>query len=160
MMDSCKDLIDRAHRSLKVAGHMIEKTYPMVNDPKLILAVAGDIYSAVLSSMTAVVLKEGEVVNEDFKSRFDSFRKLAPDYGFTSDDNLLIAKLDRIITAHRESPVEFPRKDHFVICGDKYDCMKLSIDEMKNYLFNATLFVEKADVVVKKGDISHERLLG
>ena len=156
MVDSSKDFMDKAQRSLKVAGHMIEKTYPMVNDPKLILAVAGDIYSAVLSSMTAIVLKEGEVVTADFQSRFDSFRKLAPDHGFTSDDNVLIEKLDRIITAHRESPVVFPRKDQFVICGDKYDCMKISIDEMKNYLFNATLFVEKADIVVKKGDIFHE----
>lgn len=156
MMDSCEDLIDKAHRSLKVARHMIEKTYPMVDDPKLILAVAGDIYDAVLNSMTAVVLNNGEVITDNFQSRFDSFKRVATGYGFTHEDNGLIAELDELITAHRESPVEFPRKDHFIICDDKYDFMKISLEDTKKYLFRATLFVEKADVAVKKGDVFHE----
>ena len=48
-------MLDRARKSLKVAEQMLIHTYPVVEDPKLILAVAGDVYAALEQSMDALL---------------------------------------------------------------------------------------------------------
>ena len=149
-MESFEDLRARARRSLQIAEHMITRTYPLVNDPKLILAVADDIYTAVMSSMTAILVRKNQDFSDDFSSRFAVFQKIAPDYGFTSEDMAFIKEINNIISEHEESPVEFARKDRFVICDNEYDCKSISLEDMKNYLFRARLFIEKAESALEK----------
>jgi len=142
-MDSQADLRDRAKRSLKVAEHMLTQTYPIVNDPKLILAISEDIYTALSSSMSAITLSEG-----DFHQDFADFKQRSSELGFKEDEIDLIERFHSIITEHKESPVEFARKDKFVICDEKYNFDSLSLDDMKSYLFRARLFVEKAEAIL------------
>ena len=156
LMESAEDLRTRARRSLHIAEHMIKETYPVVNDPKLILAVAGDIYAAVMNSMTSVLMEKKKEFSDDFQSRFEAFKSIAPACGFREEDNALIADMETLMAAHRQSPVEFPRKDLFIICDDKYDIKSISVDDMKNYLCRAKLFLEKAELVAVKGRPEHE----
>jgi hypothetical protein len=156
-MESCEDLKERARRSIQVAEHMLIKTYPVVDDPKLILAVAGDIYTALTSSMEALLISKKEEnqleFSNDFSSRFSAFKGIANDHGFSEEDLAMIEELDRIMEEHRESPVEFARKDKFVICDEKYNLEAISLDDMKSYLFKARLFIEKAETIMNSKEI-------
>ncbi len=149
-MESSYDLRARARRSLEVAEQVLIRTYPVVKDPKLILAVAGDIYSAVTSSIEAFILEKGGDLGADFRSNLAKFTRVAKDYSFGDDDLELIGRLHDIIEAHKESPVEFPRKDRFIICDERYDCKEITLEDMKNYLFRARLFIEKSEASLEK----------
>jgi hypothetical protein len=143
-MDSPETLISRARGSLQVAEKMLLHTYPVVNDPKLLLAVAGDIYTALTSGMTSI-LTDKDITADDFSSQLKAFKGVAEDCNITEDDIILISELHDIMQQHKDSPVEFPRKDRFVICNNRYDMRTISLDDMKQYLFKAGLFVEKVE---------------
>ena len=155
-MESVEELKERARKSLGVAEHMLNQTYPVVNDPKLILAIAGDIYTALVSSMDAVLMNDKEeksLLDSNFDSRLDAFKRLAPGR-FTDEDISLVSGFHEIMLEHKASPVEFPRKDRFVICDENYRCETISIDDMKNYLFKARLFVEKSESIMENKEKS------
>jgi hypothetical protein len=153
-MESSEELKKRAKTSLQVAECMLTKTYPVVNDPKLILAIAGDIYTALVSGMTALITHEKQEhkpeFNEDndFESKFNAFKEIASNNGFTKDEVALVSNIHNIMSEHKESPVEFARKDRFVICDENYRCESLSLDDMKSYLFKARLFIEKTESII------------
>lgn len=149
-MESSYDLRARARRGLEVAEQMLVHTYPVVKDPKLILAVAGDICAALTSSMEAFILEKGGDLEADFGSNLATFTRLAKDYSFDADELELIGRLHDVIEAHKKSPVEFPRKDRFIICDEKYDCREITLEDMKNYLFRARLFIEKSEASLEK----------
>ncbi|MFC1741238.1 hypothetical protein ACFL3V_01755 [Nanoarchaeota archaeon] len=144
-MESVETLLERARRSLQVAEQVLINTYPLVKDPKLILAVAEDIHAALTSAAEAIIIKKGKYNPE---LQFHQYLE-ALENTITNDEQDLLKRLHNIIQGHKESPVEFPRKDHFVICDKKYDCDVISLDDMKKYLFRAGLFVEKAGDTVR-----------
>jgi hypothetical protein len=150
MMESVKGLQERARRNIEVAEQVLVKTYPAVHDPKLILAVAGDVYAALMSSIEAILIDCGRDFSDDFGSRFIAFKRIAPAGGFDGSDIALVEDVHKIVSEHESSPVEFPRKDRFVICDERYCCDIISLSDMKNYLFRARLFVEKAERVLKQ----------
>jgi hypothetical protein len=147
-MDSVRELQERARRNIEVAEQLLVKTYPAVKDPKLILAVADDVYTALLSSIEAVLVQGSDDSGDDFGSRLAAFRKAVGSRGFDTSDFELVESIHRIVSGHRSSPVEFPRRDQFVICDKNYVCDIISVDDMKNYLFRARLFVEKAEKAI------------
>ncbi len=150
-MDSCQELLSKARKDLQVAEQLLIKTYPVVDDPKLILAVAGDVYTAITSAMRAFLVRKGaedapakKRVTEDFDAAFKAFDPEARKAGFKDDDIELLVTLHKIMCEHKASPVEFARKDKFVICDEHYNCDVISVADMKKYLFRARLFVDKA----------------
>jgi hypothetical protein len=137
-----------AKRKLLVAEKILTETYPVVKEPKLILAVAEDIYSALISAII-VLLKSGNVrFKEDFDSMFDALKDISDSFGFTKEDLDLVKELHNMIVEHRESPVEFSRNDCFVICDANYKCDAISCENMQKYLFRAKLLIKKADSAV------------
>jgi hypothetical protein len=150
MMESVEELEERARRSIEVAEQMLLRTYPVVQDPKLILAVAGDVYFALMGCIEAVMLQAGMDSSDDFSSRLEAFKALASKQGFGWEEFSLVEDVHRIVSEHESSPVEFPRKDRLVICDEKYHCDVISVDDMKNYLFKARLFVEKARIMLRQ----------
>jgi len=150
MRESVKELEERARRSIDFAEQMLLRTYPVVQDPKLILAVAGDVYSALIGCIELVIIRAGIDSGDDFASRLDAFKAVVSDNGFGKEEFSLVEDMHRIVSEHESSPVEFPRKDRLVICDGKYNCDVISVDDMKNYLFRARLFVEKAGLMLRQ----------
>jgi hypothetical protein len=139
--------IEKARRSLKVAEAMLSKTYPVAKDTKLFLAVAEDIFFALIECVYAVLKDDKKVADEE--ALMASFEDDAVRLGFGSEHPALLRKLHAIVTAHNESPVEFARKDGFVICDDDYSCVKLTLDDVQRYLFGARVFLERAASIVE-----------
>ena len=54
-MESFHEYRDQAVKHIKTADHMVSVTYPLVKDPKLLVAVIDNIFLALTNSMTAIL---------------------------------------------------------------------------------------------------------
>ena len=52
----------------------------------------------------------------------------------------------------KKSPLEFVRKDRFVICSENYRLRTLSIADIRSYLSKAKLFIEGMDNIINKNE--------
>ena len=78
--------------------------------------------------------------------------KCAQKYNFSREQIIFIQDIKDIIIQHKKSPVEFTRKDSFVICSDNYNMEIISIDKIKGYLSKAKLFIHEIDNIVSSNE--------
>ena len=105
-------LID-AWDEYKKAKHLLTVTLPVTNDPKLLLGVLENIHNSMQSSID--VQKElGLVLKSDVMKAFQEVKE--------------------IVMSHKRSPVEFKRKDKFIICSSDYLMKEVSVPKVKRLL--------------------------
>jgi hypothetical protein len=61
--------------------------------------------------------------------------------------------LREIIRNRKESPMEFIRKDKYVICSEDYGMKTITIDKVKNYIFQSKSFIIKLNTMFKNARI-------
>lgn len=153
-MDKVKETRDKALRNIKIADHMLTQTYPSVKDPKLLLSVLENIFLSLTNAMAAILhyermYKRIPAFDENFDSKFNTLKlKVAHRYKINKDYLNLISTIKNTIVAHKKSPVEFSRKDVFVICSDSYDMKTVSANEIKKYIDGAKGFVREMQNIV------------
>lgn len=157
-MEKYQEARDAAKRYIKTADHMISVTYPLVQDPKLLLAVMDNIFLALTSSMGAILhndrlFKRIPPFHNTFESKFRMFKEKSVDMHRINKDYLsMILEIKNIIVQHKESPIEFSRKDSFVICAEDYKIKTLTVAEIKEFISRTKQFVGMTDKVVSKYD--------
>jgi len=157
-MEQYQELRELSKKKIKVADHMLTMTYPLVQDSKLLLAVVENIFLALSNAMGSVLYYERlfkmiPPFQEDFSSKFNMFRSRIVDKHKIKQEYIdLIQDIKNIIVEHKKSPVEFSRKDAFVICTSSYNMKVISTDVIKNYLNKAKLFIEEASKITNRGD--------
>lgn len=155
-MEKFQELILIANRKIQIADHILHVSYKLVDDPKILLSAITSIYSAVEAAMYSALeyerlFKRVPVFSDNFDSKYTIFRnKLAPKHGFSNEDLKLIRDLREINEAHKKSPVEFTRKDKFVIASEDYELKTLEEKDIKKYLSRAKIFIEQIDKFVKR----------
>ena len=136
----------RAERHVKIADHMLTQTYPLLKDPKLLLAVMENIFLSLKYSMETLLYfdrlyKRIPPFQENFESKFNMFRqRVINRYKITQEYVNLIQDVRELIIEHKKSPVEFTRKDKFVICSDTYRMKTISTEQMKKFISSAKTF--------------------
>ena len=146
-----QELVSKAVKNAKVADHMAHVTYPLFNDPKILLAITENIFLALSSGMSALLKQERDRKNlpaypENFDYKYKLFKeKVAKKYGIDSVHVNLISDVKTIVHKHKESPVEFTRKDRFVICDNDYAMKTLTIQQIKQYVAWTKSFVSKIE---------------
>ena len=139
-MDTYKELQKKSLIHINNADHLLTQTYPIVNDPKLLIAVTNNIYLAITNMITSVLSYEkNKKINkkkkELFLSNFNEFKtKFADKYKLDDDDLNFILKIKSLIDDHKNSPMEFPRKNKFIICLENYEIKELNLEDMKRYI--------------------------
>ena len=73
-------------------------------------------------------------------------------YGIDSENIRIMRDLKEIIVAHKKSPVEFSRKDSFVICDGDYSFRTISPSIIKGYVEKAKLFIRMMSSIVSKDE--------
>jgi len=155
-MEKFQELRDSAGKKLQVADYMLTMTYPLVKDPKLLLSVVENLFLAYSHSISSLLhyerlFKRIPPFQEDFSSKLDMFAdRCLKKYSIDSENISIIRDLKEIIVAHRKSPVEFSRKDSFVICDGDYRLRTISPGIIKGYVEKAKLFIKKASSIVGK----------
>ena len=155
-MEEFQILRDKAMQKIKVADHMLFMTYPLVKDPKLLLAIVENIFASLDFGMSALLqherlFKRIPPYHDTFPSRFDIFKsKMIPRYKLSPSHAKLINDVRTIISEHKKSPVEFARKDKFVICSPSYSIKTIDINMVKKYIFETKVFVDNINKIVSK----------
>lgn len=153
-MEEYEGARDKAKRHIKIADHMLTQTYPLIQDPKLLLAVMDNIFSALTNSMSAILyyerlFKRIPPFHNSFDSKFNIFRaRCVRRYSLSTDYVVLIQIIREVIKEHKESPFEFSRKGKFVICSDNYRMKTISVDKLKDYIRQTKDFVAEMERMV------------
>lgn len=148
----------QAKKYIKLADHMLTQTYPLIKDPKLLLAVLDDVFLAFEHSMNSVLYceryyKKIPPFHTHFESKFNVFKKeVVPRNQSLKIFVPIISDLQSLIIAHKRSPVEFVRKDKFVISTDDYKLKTISKEEMERKIKESKLFL----IEVKKVLLQYE----
>jgi len=150
--------LDKAKSKIKVADHMLTQTYPLIMDPKLLLAVIDNLFLALVNGMTSILYydrtyKRVPPFVENFENKFSLFRdKCVPRYRLGKEYLDLMMDVKEIIIAHSKSPVEFARKDSFVICSEKYRMKTIYLERIKKYVELTKRFLSEASVIVSRDE--------
>jgi len=149
---------EKALKHLKVADHMLTQTYPLIKDPKLLVAVLENLFVSLSSAMASILhyerlFKRIPLFQEDFESMFNTFKaRCTRRYDINIEYITLIQDIRDLLKEHKRSPVEFARKDKFVITTESYHLRIISIDKMKQFIAKAKLFIEEMNNMVTKND--------
>lgn len=155
-MEKYEELRDIARKKIKIADHMLTMTYPMIKDPKLLLAVMENIFLALTNSIGSLLhyernYKRVPPFQDTFVSKFNVFRqKCVGRFNIDPELVLMVQEIKDIIMQHKKSPVEFTRNDSFVICSEDYKMKTISLEKMRNYIIKSRLFIQNISSILDK----------
>ena len=144
-----------ARRKLSLADHILTQTYPLVRDPKLLLAVLQNLIDALDAAVShALTLEVAEkrllAMPETAETRLSAFRQAAGRYSTPTDFFSFTEALRETLREHQQSPVEFVRKEQLVICDEKYKVRTLSEEQLKGQLHQARTFIAAIEESTQK----------
>ncbi len=155
-MEEFQVALEKAKKSIRLADHMLVMTFPLLKDPKLLLAVVENIFSSLSNAIYSVVyyerlFKRIPFFQDSFESKFLIFRtKIAQKYGINQEYIKLVQEINELLHSHKESPVEFSRGDRFVICSDNFRMKTVGVSELKKYIAQTKMFVADIERLVSK----------
>jgi len=150
-----KILMKEASNKFKTADHMIYVTYPLLNDPKLIIIITDNLYFSLLRSIEAILQYEyhykrldnvPQKINETIRVFKDLIIKR---YGFSESILKVFDDLHKITEVRKKSPVEFIRKDNFVICDRLYSTKMINLQKIKEYVQEIKPFIKKTQEILE-----------
>lgn len=157
-MEKFQELRETAKKRINIADHMLKVTYPFVKDPKMLLTVVENIFLAMTNSMSSALyyerlFKRVPIFPENFESKFSLFKdKCVKKHKLNPDHLKMLRELKEIILQHKKSPIEFSRKDMFVICNGGYRIRTIGVDQLKQHVENAKEFIEANNSLVSKDE--------
>ena len=155
-MERYEELGQASRKNMQVADHMLTMTYPLVKDPKLLLAVMENIFLALTNSIGALlhyerIYKRVPPFQDTFASKFNLFQnKCSQRYSIDNEHLMMIQEIKDMILQHKKSPVEFTRGDSFVICSEDYRMKIVSVERMKEYILKSKQFIRGIDNIITK----------
>ena len=137
-MERYEELRDIARKKIKVADYMLTMTYPMIKDPKLLLAVMENVFLALTNSVGSLlhyerVFKRVPPFQDTFVSKFSTFKKCSKRYNIDETQIMMINEIKEIILQHKKSSVEFTRNDSFIICSDDYHMKTITLEKLLSF---------------------------
>ena len=147
-MQNVKNIAEKAHKHITIADHILTQTYPLVNDPKLLLGVIEKLHKANIAIIDMIlsserVYKRIPPYHDNDESKINMFKlKTVKHYNINIEYIKLVEDVREILLKHKKSPVEFVRKDRFVICTDNYRMRTISVKQMKNYIKISKIFLQ------------------
>ena len=155
-MEKFNDLMESAEKKLNFADHILSMTYPLVKDPKLLLSAAENLFLAFNYSLTSLLYYERHFkrippFQDNFSLKLQLFKdECAERYGIGDEQLKAMEELKEILIAHKKSPIEFPRKESFMIFNESYEAKTLTQDLLKDCIKKAKLFIKKLSTLIRK----------
>jgi hypothetical protein len=147
--------LERAQKDIRLADHMLNVTYKLIKEPKMLLTVMERLHSGLVAAIASILYFERLYKRippfvENQQSMIDTFKaRCARRYSTDSAYITLVTEVAEILHDHRESPVEFRKDDKFVICSPSYNLKIVKVDDIKKYIERAKSFVRIAEEMVK-----------
>lgn len=155
-MEKSLILLKEAQQYINTADHLCFVTFPTVNDNKILMAIAENIYISMISAMEALLQYEKEFkriynIPENFDMKFDLFKSnIAKRYNIDRNSIFIIDDLRKLLQLHKSSQMEFNRKGSYVILADDFKLRSLNINKIKDYINNAKPFINNIDTIINR----------
>jgi len=149
---------DKARQNIRVADHMLTMTFPLVKDPKLLLAVLENIYGALENAITCVLayeylFKRIPSYGGTFDNKFTTFKQqVVPRYALAPESVRFISIIQELYKEHKESSVEFTRKEAYVMSKEDYKLKTLTEKDLKAHMQTTKTLVHELLQLVSKND--------
>ena len=138
-MEKFQENLAQAIKNLQIADHMAYVTYPLINDRRLLLKIFDEIYKSLMGCINTILnyeylYKRIRLYKENKENLQTFMNKCAKNYGLTNEQ---IKKINEIITLnqkHKQSAMEFVKKDKIVILSDSLGTQTLDLLKVKEYL--------------------------
>jgi len=149
---------DKAKKHIQIADHMLTQTYPLVGDPKLLLAVINNLFLACSHSISAIlhyerIFKRIPPFVDNFENKFSIFKaRCLRRYSLDPEYVRLVQEIRSLIDERSSAPVEFARRDKFIICSENYRMRTITAESLRKHLEKAKLFVDDMTGMVSKNE--------
>jgi hypothetical protein len=142
-----KENVDKAKYHFKIADHLAYTTITLLKDNRLMIKILNETAESISFIISALLQKEyllGKVkLYKDPESNLKTFiDKIAPKYIDKTDIQNIVRTLE-IKKKHLDAPVEFVRKEKFVILlNNKYEV--LTLEMLKEIMASARKLIIRA----------------
>lgn len=141
MPEKYQENLDDAIRSLKIADHMAYVTFPLVGDRRLLLKIFDEIYKTVINCVNAVLnyecLYKRIRLYSDNGNNLHTFMRVGKNYGLSHEQIKRIGQVIELNRRHKQSPMEFVKKEKVVIMSNSLGTDVLDVRLIKEYLLLA-----------------------
>ena len=147
---------DKSLQQYEIAFHLLQVTFPLVKDPKLLIGIINNLFASLEHSLDTILNYEKQLMlvstcSGDFTSKFNLFRsKSVLRNKIPADYVNLIIDLREILEMHKKSPMEFQRGNRLVICTKDYRLKMISLKDIKSYLDRTKSFLNLVDFIIKR----------
>ncbi len=153
MQDESQKSLNESIRHLQIADHMAYVTYPLVNDKRLLLKIFEETHKSIVNSVDSMIfwkfpVKSINDINENFILGF--LEEFGRNYGLTNEKINRIFEIIEMNKRHKQSAIEFVRKDNVVIMNDSLKIHTLNINKVKEYLLLAKELIIINEKIRKK----------
>ncbi len=147
--------LKEAIRALQIADHMTYVTFPLVKEQRLILKIFDEIYKSIIGCINAILnyeylykrIKLYRDNNDNMQTFID---KCAKNYTLNNEQIKKIKEILELNKKHKQSAMEFVKKDKVVILSDSLKTQVLTIQIIKQYLLLAKELLMKVNEKMKK----------
>jgi hypothetical protein len=155
MAENYLSLLEEAKKHLKTADHMMYITFPILKENRLLIKILEEICNSMLDTVNAVLQYESLMkrikMYKDQSMNFEIFRqKCAMRYNILPEQINRIIEILGIAEKHRQSPLEFSRKDRFFIMSDNLRLETVGIDKLKSFLIVGKDVLTKVSLSINK----------
>ena len=131
------DELKKALHYVNNANLILNKTMPIADNPKLMIGIIENLNKAIIFTISGILKrKELDATKISIEEAYDF---IPEKFKETVNDIVDITK------RHKESPVEFVRKEEFIICEDNYSFRTLSVDSMKKYISETIHLIQEVE---------------
>ena len=155
MQEKFQENLKEAIRALQIADHMTYVTFPLVKEQRLILKIFDEIYKSIIGCINAILnyeyLYKRIKLYRDNKDNMQTFiDKCAKNYTLNNEQIKKIKEILELNKKHKQSAMEFVKKDKVVILSDNLKTQVLTIQIIKQYLLLAKELLMKVNEKMKK----------
>ena len=154
-MEKFHENLKQAIRSLQIADHMTYVTFPLVKEQRLLLKIFDEIYKSIINCINAILnyeymYKRIRLYTENGENIRTFAHKCAKTYNLNNQQTKKILEILELNKKHKQSAMEFVKKDKIVILSDSLGTQTLDIQKIKEYLLLAKELLMQANNKIKK----------
>jgi len=153
-MEKFHQYLKEAIKALQIADHMTYVTFPLINEQRLILKIFDEIHKSIIKCINAILNYEYMYkrikIYTDNKENIRTFaHKCAKIYNLDNEQTKKILEILELNKKHKQSAMEFVKKDRVVILSDSLKTQILDIHKIKDYLLVAKELLMQANNKIK-----------
>ena len=145
--------LEKAKKSLELADHLTYMTFPIVKENKLLLKVLDELYSSIINAINSILqyeyLYKRIQIYKDARENFRTFKRIASRYNIQEEQLNRIIEILSLGEKHKNSPLEFSKKDKIIIMSDNSKIETLTLEKIKSFLTETKDIIRKIGFVVK-----------